>query len=109
MTLNDETALDDAIANHLSELKNLFNDSDKGIATQLNAYLEKMIGDDGAVIAKQDALTKQSSEIDTQVTDLEKRVQSNRQRLIDSFVQMETAQQTINQQLKFLQQRFGTA
>ena len=107
LTLNDETALDDAIANHLSELKNLFNDSDKGIATQLNAYLEKMIGDDGAVITKQDALTKQSSEIDIQVTDLEKRVQSNRQRLIDSFVQMETAQQTINQQLKFLQQRFG--
>jgi flagellar capping protein FliD len=66
-----------------------------------------MIGDDGAVITKQDALTKQSSEIDIQVTDLEKRVQSNRQRLIDSFVQMETAQQTINQQLKFLQQRFG--
>ena len=107
LTLNDETALDDAIANHLSELKTLFNDSDKGIATQLNAYLEKMIGDDGAVITKQDALTKQSSEIDIQVTDLEKRVQSNRQRLIDSFVQMETAQQTINQQLKFLQQRFG--
>ena len=109
LTLNDETALDDAIANHLSELKNLFNDPDKGIATQLNAYLEKMIGDDGSVITKQDALTKQSSAIDTQVTDLEKRVQSNRQRLIDSFVQMETAQQTINQQLKFLQQRFGTA
>lgn len=109
LTLNDETALDDAIANHLSELKTLFNDPDKGIATQLNAYLEKMIGDDGAVIAKQDALTKQSSEIDIQVTDLEKRVQANRQRLIDGFVQMETAQQTINQQLKFLQQRFGTA
>lgn len=108
LTLNDETALDDAIANHLSELKTLFNDPDKGIATQLNAYLEKMIGDDGSVITKQDALTKQSSEIDIQVTDLEKRVQSNRQRLIDSFVQMETAQQTINQQLKFLQQRFGT-
>ncbi len=108
LTLGDETALDDAIANHLSELKTLFNDPDKGIATQLNAYLEKMIGEDGAVITKQDALTKQSSEIDIQVTDLEKRVQSNRQRLIDSFVQMETAQQTINQQLKFLQQRFGT-
>ena len=109
LTLGDETALDDAIANHLSELKNLFNDPDKGIATQLNAYLEKMIGEDGALITKQDALTKQSSAIDTQVTDLEKRVQANRQRLIDSFVQMETAQQTINQQLKFLQQRFGTA
>ena len=107
LKLENEAALDNAIANNLSELKTLFNDPDKGIATQLNAYLEKMIGEDGALITKQDALTKQSSAIDTQVTDLEKRVQSNRQRLIDSFVQMETAQQTINQQLKFLQQRFG--
>jgi flagellar hook-associated protein 2 len=107
LTLENETALDNAIANHLSELKTLFNDPDKGIATKLKAYLEKTIGEDGSLIARQDALTKQSSEIDTQVTDLEKRVQANRLRLIDSFVRMETAQQSINQQLKFLQQRFG--
>jgi flagellar hook-associated protein 2 len=109
LTLDDEPLLDSGIANYLSELKSLFNDPDKGIATQLKAYLDKTIGEDGTLIAKQDALTKQSSEIDTQVTDLEKRVQSNRQRLIDSFVQMETAQQSINQQLKYLQQRFGGA
>jgi flagellar hook-associated protein 2 len=107
LTLENEAALDNAIANHLSELKTLFNDPDKGIATKLKAYLEKTIGEDGSLIARQDALTKQSSEIDTQVTDLEKRVQANRLRLIDSFVRMETAQQSINQQLKFLQQRFG--
>ena len=107
LKLENEAALDNAIANNLSELKTLFNDPDKGIATKLKAYLEKTIGEDGSLITRQDALTKQSSAIDTQVTDLEKRVQSNRQRLIDSFVKMETAQQTINQQLKFLQQRFG--
>ena len=106
LTLEDEAALDDAIANNLAGLKLLFNDPDKGIATQLNTYLDKTIGEDGSLVVRQDALTKQSSEIDTQITDMEKRVQSNRQRLIDSFVQMETAQQTINQQLKFLQQRF---
>ena len=106
LKLEDEAALDDAIANNLAGLKLLFNDPDKGIATQLNTYLDKTIGEDGSLVVRQDALTKQSSEIDTQITDMEKRVQSNRQRLIDSFVQMETAQQTINQQLKFLQQRF---
>ena len=106
LKLEDESALDDAIANNLAGLKLLFNDPDKGIATQLNTYLDKTIGEDGSLITRQDALTKQSSEIDTQITDMEKRVQANRQRLIDSFVQMETAQQTINQQLKFLQQRF---
>jgi len=107
LTLENEAALDDAIANNLSGLKTLFNDPDKGIATKLKAYLEKTIGEDGSLIARQDALTKQSSEIDLQVTDLEKRVQANRLRLIDGFVRMETAQQSINQQLKFLQQRFG--
>jgi len=109
LTLENEAALDNAIANNLSGLKTLFNDPDKGIATKLKAYLEKTIGDDGTLIARQDALTKQSSEIDLQVTDLEKRVQANRLRLIDGFVRMETAQQSINQQLKFLQQRFGGA
>ena len=109
LKLEDESILDNGIANYLTELKSLFNDPDKGIATQLKTYLDKTIGDNGTLITKQDALTKQSSQIDTQVTDLEKRVQSNRQRLIDGFVQMETAQQSINQQLKYLQQRFGGA
>jgi flagellar hook-associated protein 2 len=109
LKLEDESILDNGIANYLSELKALFNDPAKGIATQLKTYLDKTIGDNGTLITKQDALTKQSSQIDTQVTDLEKRVQSNRQRLIDGFVQMETAQQSINQQLKYLQQRFGGA
>ena len=57
-------------------------------------------------MGKKDALTKQAAAIDTQVSDLERVVQSNRQRLIDSFVGMETAQAKINQQLQFLAQRF---
>jgi flagellar hook-associated protein 2 len=106
LKLEDETALDAAISNNLSGLKNLFNDTTNGIATKLSAYLDNTIGDGGTLVTRQDALTKQSSEIDTQVSDLEKRVQANRQRLIDSFVQMETIQSSLNQQLKFLQQRF---
>lgn len=108
LKLEDGTALDDAIANNLSGLKALFNDPTNGIATKLSAYLDKTIGDGGSLVTRQDALTKQSSQIDIQVTDLERRVQANRQRLIDGFVQMETAQQSLNQQLKFLQQRFGS-
>jgi flagellar hook-associated protein 2 len=108
LSISDSDALDSAINNNLSDLKALFTDSTNGIGTKLASYLDSTIGDGGTLIAKQDALTKQSSDIDTQVTDLEKLVQSNRQRMIDSFVQMETAQQTINQQLKYLQQRFGS-
>jgi len=106
LSVEDSEALDTAINDNLSELKSLFTDSTNGIAIKLASYLDSTIGDEGTLITRQDALTKQSSAIDTQVTDLEKRVQTNRQRMIDSFVQMETIQQTINQQLKYLQQRF---
>ena len=109
LSVDDSEALDKAIQDNLSELKTLFTDGSKGIATKLASYLDATIGDDGSLVAKQDALTKQSSDIDTQVSDLEKVVQSNRQRMIDSFVLMETAQASINQQLKYLQQRFGSA
>jgi len=108
LNLEDESALDAAIANNLGGLKSLFNDPTNGIATKLSAYLDKTIGEDGTLIARQDALTKQSSQIDTQVSDLENRVQANRQRLLESFTLMETTQATLNQQLKFLQQRFPT-
>ena len=106
LSVEDSEALDTAINDNLSELKSLFTNSTNGIAIKLASYLDSTIGDEGTLITRQDALTKQSSAIDTQVTDLEKRVQTNRQRMIDSFVQMETIQQTINQQLKYLQQRF---
>jgi len=106
LNVDDSEALDSAINDNLTSLKSLFSDSTHGIATKLASYLDATIGDGGTLVTRQDALAKQSSAIDTQVTDLEKVVQGNRQRMIDSFVHMETIQQTINQQLKYLQQRF---
>ena len=109
LTIKDSAALDAAINDNLADLKSLFSDPTYGIATRLSTYFDATIGDGGTVIDRQDALLKQSSQVDAQVIDLERRVQSNRQRLIDSFVQMETAQQQINQQMKFLQQRFSSS
>ena len=109
IAIGDTDKLDAALANNLGAIQNLFADSAKGIATKLDEYLEKTIGDDGTLIERQDRLSKQSVEIDTQITDQEKVVQSNRQRLISSFLAMESAQQKSNQQLQYLSQRFGTA
>ena len=109
ITIGDSDKLDAALANNLGAIQSLFADSAKGIATQLDAYLEKTAGDDGTLIERQDRLSKQSVAIDTQITDQEKIVQANRQRLITSFLAMESAQQKSNQQLQYLSQRFGTA
>jgi flagellar capping protein FliD len=68
-----------------------------------------MVGDDGTLITKQDTLGSQSNDIDEQITQQERQVQSNRNALIAGFLAMEQAQARINQQLQFLTQRFGNS
>jgi flagellar hook-associated protein 2 len=109
VTLASTDALDAALAENLNAVRDLFTGTTNGLAVSLDAYLEKTIGDDGTLVTKQENLTKQATGIDTQVADLERLVLANRERLIQSFVAMETAQARINQQMQYLQQRFGGA
>lgn len=108
ITLTDSDALDTALADKLTDVQELFTNSSTGLAVQLSTYLEATVGDDGSLVTRRDTLTKQSSDIDDQIADLERFVQANRATLINSFISMETAQSKINQQLQFLKQRFGT-
>ena len=107
LTLSDEESLDTALAEKLSGVQELFTHSSTGLAAQLATYLEAAVGEDGSLLERQETLTKQTTDIDDQVTDLERMVQANRASLINSFIAMERAQSNINQQLQFLKQRFG--
>lgn len=109
ITLDDETKLDSALADNLLAVKNIFSDTTNGLAAKLDTYLEGTIGDEGSLVTKQDRLTKQSSAIDTQIADLERIVQTNRDRMIQSFIAMETAQAQINQQLSYLEKQFSSS
>lgn len=109
LELADPEALDRALAERLPQVRALFADPDQGLAVRLGEYLKRMTGDDGALASKQSLLTRQVGDIGRQIDDLERIVQSNRARMLDSFVAMEKAQATINQQMQFLLQRFGTA
>lgn len=107
--LDKEAKLDKALAENLTTVRNIFADSSNGLAKKLNTYLESIIGDSGSLITRQANNTKQSAAIDVQIADLERIVLSNRDRMLQSFVAMETAQSNANQQLSFLKQRFGTS
>lgn len=109
LELKDEELLDAALANDLNGLRTLFTDETNGLAVRLDTFVEETIGDEGTLADKDAKLAKEIAGIDTQISDMERMVESNRQRLIDSFIAMETAQAQINQQLQFLMQRFGGA
>jgi flagellar hook-associated protein 2 len=106
--LKDEKLLDAALAGNLNGLRTLFTDETSGLAVRLDKYIENTAGESGTLEEKDTKLTKEIASIDTQISDMERIVEANRLRLIDSFVAMEKAQAQINQQLQFLLQRFGS-
>lgn len=108
LLLENEGKLDAALSGNLDAIKTLFADETDGLAVRLTAYLEKSGGDEGALGVKQGNLTKQSAQIDAQIADFERRITAERQRLIDRFVTMETAQSNLSSQLQYLTQGFGS-
>lgn len=108
LSLSDTTKLETALATGLTDVERLFANESSGLANRLDDYLEGVIGEDGSLVNKQGALTKQAGDIDTQIADMERLVLEQRDRLIASFLAMETAQAKINQQMQFLNQKFGT-
>ena len=109
LSLDDESKLDNALANNLGAIKKLFTDPSSGVAAKLSTYITSLVGDDGTLNDKTDKLGKDIGSIDTQINDMERIVQANKDTLTQKFINMETAQQQINQQLQFLAQRFGTS
>jgi flagellar hook-associated protein 2 len=107
LALADTEALSRALASNPSGVQELFTRETQGLAVRFDAYLKTVAGENGSLLARQDSLTRQTSAIDQQVADLERIVQRNRARMIDSFIAMERAQAQTNQQLQFLLQRFG--
>jgi flagellar hook-associated protein 2 len=107
LALKDAEALANALASDPRGIQDLFTRQSQGLAVRFDAYLKTVVGEDGSLLARQDSLTRQTSALDQQVADLERIVQRNRARMIDSFIAMERAQAQTNQQLQFLLQRFG--
>jgi flagellar hook-associated protein 2 len=109
LTLKDPNALSLALSDNPTGVQEFFTRDTHGLAGRFDAYLKTLAGEDGSLLGRQDSLTRQTSAIDQQVADLEKLVLRNRAQLIESFIAMERAQAQTNQQLQFLQQRFGTS
>jgi flagellar hook-associated protein 2 len=107
LRIDQDEKLSSALEADLDAVAALFTNTENGIAVRLANYLEKTIGEDGTLPNKQGNIGKETAAIETQIADLERQVQANRQRMIASFLAMEQAQARINQQLQFLQLRFA--
>jgi flagellar hook-associated protein 2 len=104
IALSNSSTLATALASHLNDVKALFSDSTKGLATQMNSYITGVIGTNGALSTRTSDLTQQSTDITTQISNLEAKITNDSNQWDSEFQAMETAQSQTNQELTYLSQ-----
>ncbi len=107
LALADSTKLDEALANNLADVEEFFTDAEKGLAVGLSSYIDRMVGDDGLLPGKQTRFTDRIADLDDQIANQEKQVQTLKNQWLTAFQAMEEAQAKSNQQLQYLSQNFG--
>ncbi len=105
--MSDPTVLTNTLTNNLQAVTSFFTDAKQGWAAQFNTYLNNTIGDNGTLVTHQTTLTKQSTDIDTQIANLEKTITADSNHWTTEFQQMEQVQATVNQQLQYLTQQIN--
>jgi flagellar hook-associated protein 2 len=107
LTVSDTTTLNNAIANHLNDVQNLFTNSTDGLATGLATYLTGVNGLDGVLYNDEADMTKDSANLTTSINSLNQQISSEQTELTSQFTAMETAINTINTQKEYLNAYFG--
>jgi flagellar hook-associated protein 2 len=106
--VTDPTALSNALANNLTDVRAFFSDATNGWANQVNSFLDKTIGDNGTIPNHLASLTSQTNNLSTQIANLEKKITSDSAHWTSEFQAMEQAQAQVNQQLNYLTQQLKT-
>lgn len=104
IALSNSSTLTSMLSSHLNDVKALFSDPAKGLATQLNTYITNTIGPNGTLPARTADLTKQSQDITTQISNLETKISNDTQQWNSEFAAMETAESQTNQELTYITQ-----
>lgn len=109
LSTTDTTSLNSALANNLAGVKALFTSSGTGLAAQFNSLLTDAIGANGTLVNEQTTLTKESKDINTQISNIETQVQAYQAQLTNEFVAMETAESATNEEASYLTRAFPVA
>lgn len=108
LTVKDSAALDRVLSTHGTDVNTLFADASGGLAAQLNGFVDRVTGDGGTLKTQTTSLTNQSSRLDRQIADLERRLTAERSLLESSFIRMEQLQSQLQGQSQVLTKSFSS-
>ena len=104
IALSDSNQLTDALTSNLKDVAALFSDPTKGLAVQMNTYINNTIGSNGSVPTRTADLTQQSTDITTQISNLETKISNDSDQWNSEFTAMETAESQTNSELTYISQ-----
>jgi flagellar hook-associated protein 2 len=104
LAVTDSDALDDALANHIDEVEDLFRDYDAGIARALDEYLYALTRPgDGRITNRLSTISDSIDDKLDRIEGIDRRLQTYEESLWLQFALMEDAMAQMQQQLNFIQ------
>lgn len=108
LSATNSAALTSALSGQLTEVQKFFSTTTTGLSERITTFVKPMVDEiSGTLPQRQKGLTEQSTRLDEQLVAMERRVQSNRERLLAGFRAMEAAQAKSTSQMQFLNQKLG--
>lgn len=113
LAVKDSSKLDAALRDRPADVASFFTKSGTGFAARIDAFATSLVGtgttSTGLINAQKNTLINANTSIDAQIAAIQRRLDSERQRMTDSFVAMESAQATIKQQQAQLTSAFSSS
>jgi flagellar hook-associated protein 2 len=108
IALSNSNTLTSMLTSHLNDIKALFSDPTSGLAVQMNKFVNNTTGNNGALTTRVADLNQQSSDITTQISNLETKITSDSNQWSSEFQAMEVAESQTNQELTYLTQQVSS-
>ena len=110
----DSGEMTEAIKDSPEEVMNLFNaeqddEGFDGVATRMDSYVDQLLqSNTGTIPRKLEFFNTRMDNIDENIEDMERRLESTRQRYKEQFTAMETAMSEMQQQQSWMQQQLAS-
>ncbi len=114
LVIRDSSKLDNALANKPNDVAAFFNTANTGFAATMGSYLKTLLDSNGtgtnsALVSMENTLTAQNSNIDTQIAQIQRQLDSEKERMTLGFQAMQAAQATAKSMMDLLKNTFSNS
>lgn len=111
ISITNSALLDTRLASNTDDLVDYFTTDTEGLVDRLDAMMDRLVNDSsttpGTFKVQADSISSQNKSLDKQIAEFERRLDSQRSLLESSFIAMERAQSSFQQQSSYLARTFS--